>query len=105
MEVNERPMASPLARFQVAHGFTVANLRQVNVEIEDEIGRQLLRLLDGTRDRESLLQDLTTAISSGDILQNEDGTAVKDVGKIRSMLSRDLEKNLQKMARLALLVS
>jgi methyltransferase-like protein/2-polyprenyl-3-methyl-5-hydroxy-6-metoxy-1,4-benzoquinol methylase len=105
MEVSERPVASPLARFQIEHGLTVANMRHVNVEIEDELGRELLKLLDGTRNRESLLEDLTAAVSSGSILLTEEGTPVKDVGRIRSGLSRDLETNLQKMAKLALLVS
>jgi methyltransferase-like protein len=50
----ERPLASALARHQAEAGATVATLRQATVEIEDERGRRLLTLLDGTRDHEQL---------------------------------------------------
>jgi methyltransferase-like protein/2-polyprenyl-3-methyl-5-hydroxy-6-metoxy-1,4-benzoquinol methylase len=105
MEVSECPVASPLARLQVERGLTVANLRHANVEIEDYIGRELLKLLDGKRNRQSLLEDLTVAVRSSGALLKEDGTPVEDLQTIRSVLSEDLEANLQKLADLALLMS
>jgi len=105
MEVSECPVASPFARLQVERGLMVANLRHANVEIEDHLGRELLKLLDGTRNRRSLLEDLTVAVRSSGALLKEDGTAVQDSQKIRSLLSGDLEANLQKLADLALLVA
>jgi methyltransferase-like protein/protein-L-isoaspartate O-methyltransferase len=105
VEVSERPVASPLARFQVERGLEVANLRHVQVEIEDELGRELLKLLDGTRDRGLLLEDLGAAVKSKKVLLNEKGAPLEDLDEIRRVLSRDLEANLQKLAKLALLVS
>jgi methyltransferase-like protein/SAM-dependent methyltransferase len=105
VQVSERPVASPLARFQVERGPDVANLRHVQVEIGDQLGRELLRLLDGTRNRDSLLQDLSAAVRSGKVLLNEDGQPLRDQDEVRRVLSRDLETNLQKLAKLALLVS
>jgi methyltransferase-like protein/SAM-dependent methyltransferase len=104
VQVSERPVASPLARFQVERGPDVANLRHDQVEIEDEIGRELLRLLDGTRNRDSLLEDLAAAVSSGKVLLNEEGQPLRGEDEVRRVLSRDLETNLQKLAQLALLV-
>jgi methyltransferase-like protein/SAM-dependent methyltransferase len=105
VEVSDRPVASPLARFQVERGPDVANLRHDQVEIEDEIGRELLRLLDGTRNRDSLLEDLVAAVMTRNMLLNEVGQPLRDQEEVRLVLSRDLETNLQKLANLALLES
>jgi len=105
VEVSERPVASPLARFQVERGLAVANLRHVEVDIEDEIGRELLKLLDGTRNHDALLEDLTAAVSAKKILLTKESTPVEDLDGIRSVLNRDLQTNLQKLAKFALLVS
>jgi methyltransferase-like protein/2-polyprenyl-3-methyl-5-hydroxy-6-metoxy-1,4-benzoquinol methylase len=105
VEVSERPAASPLARFQVERGPAVSNLRHVEVEVEDEIGRELLKLLDGTRNRDALLEDLAAAVISQKLLLTKDSKPEEDADEIRSVLSKDLEANLQKLAKLALLVS
>jgi hypothetical protein len=54
----ETPEASPLARHQARAGDMVTNLRHVSVRIEDDLGRELVTLLDGTRDRAALAADL-----------------------------------------------
>ena len=105
VQVSEQPIASPLARFQVTRGLTVANLRHMEVEIEDEVGRELLKLLDGTRNREALLEDLAAAVKSKKLLLTKDSAPFEDLTEIRSVLNSDLDANLQKLAKLALLVS
>ena len=55
---SERPVASALARLQAARGTRVTNLRHGSVEVPDELGRRLIALLDGTRDRAALLREL-----------------------------------------------
>jgi methyltransferase-like protein/2-polyprenyl-3-methyl-5-hydroxy-6-metoxy-1,4-benzoquinol methylase len=102
-EVSERPLASPLARFQIERDSLVTNLRHISVDVTDEIGRQLLRLLDGTRDLEMLTQDLTAAVISAKGLLDSDGLPVRDHVRARAMVTKDLELNLQKLAKLALL--
>ena len=54
----ERPVASALARLQAAEGTRVTTLLHATVEVPDELGRRLIRLLDGTRDRAALLAEL-----------------------------------------------
>ncbi len=54
----QRPLASPLARLQAREQAEIANLRHGTVPLEDELGRRLLTLLDGTRDRAALLAQL-----------------------------------------------
>jgi hypothetical protein len=56
--VPERPTASALARLQAARGVHITNLRHDSVEVPDDLGRRLITLLDGTRDRAALLQEL-----------------------------------------------
>jgi SAM-dependent methyltransferase/methyltransferase-like protein len=79
-EVSERPLASALARAQMRTSQTLSNLRYGSVEIGDETARQLLLLLDGTRDRKQLLAKL-------------------------QIMPEQLEINLKKLARLALLAT
>jgi SAM-dependent methyltransferase len=54
----ERPRASALARLQAAAGTRVTTLLHTSVEVGDELGRRLIRLLDGTRDRAALAAEL-----------------------------------------------
>jgi methyltransferase-like protein len=103
-EAGEYPLASPLVRFQIEHGNLVTNLRHIIIEVEDELVRQLLRLLDGTRDRSRLLDDLTEAVIAKNILRDEQDTPIRDAGKVRETLEAGLEENLQKLAKLALFV-
>ena len=55
---SERPVASALARLQAASGTRVTTLRHTSVEVPDELGRRLIGLLDGTRDRAALTAEL-----------------------------------------------
>jgi methyltransferase-like protein/SAM-dependent methyltransferase len=86
IKVSERPAASALARTQVEHTSSVTNLRHGSIEVEDEVARRLLLLLDGTRTREQLLAELRQRTNAGEI------TAEK------------LEANLDRLGKLALLV-
>lgn len=104
-QVSEHPSASPLARWQIARGPIVTNLRHINVEVEDELGRQLLALLDGTRNREAILADLHAIVGSGRALLRENDEPVHDPARARDLLANGLEKNLEKLAQLALLVA
>ncbi|MDP9294335.1 MAG: class I SAM-dependent methyltransferase [Actinomycetota bacterium] len=81
----ERPRASMLARLQAADAIDVTTLRHENVRMEEPAARRLLRLLDGTHDREAILAELA---------RGEDGVA---------LAAEDLERNLEALAGLALL--
>ncbi|MDQ3027254.1 MAG: hypothetical protein M3R58_12220, partial [Pseudomonadota bacterium] len=45
-----RPLASAVARAQAERGTGVTTLRHALVELDDEVVRRMLPLLDGTRD-------------------------------------------------------
>ncbi len=80
-EVSERPTASALARRQLREGDVVPTLRHNVFKIDGALGRQLVLLLDGSRDRAALLKEL--------------GEDVKP---------EELEVNLTSLARAAILV-
>jgi SAM-dependent methyltransferase len=86
----ELPEASPLARHQARSGALVTNLRHTSVRIEDELGRRLVSLLDGTLDRAALATELRAWLE-------EAGQEVPPD------LEDGLERSLQGLAGLALL--
>ncbi len=87
----EAPCASPLARHQAAAGDLVTNLRHVTVRIEDDLGRRLVTLLDGTRDRAAVRADLRAHLAAG-------GEELSEPD-----LRDGLQRSLQGLGRLALL--
>jgi hypothetical protein len=88
----ERPVASSLARHQVARGQDiVTSLRHRSVRIEDPLAAWLLGRLDGTRDRAALLADVRGVEAPG--------VAAPPVDE----LPEALDRALQRLARLGLL--
>lgn len=64
-EPGERPLANALAREQHAAGRrAVSSLLHANVALQGEIEPAVLGLLDGTRDRGALLQELAVSMTS-----------------------------------------
>jgi hypothetical protein len=53
-QVSERPLGSPLARLEARQGLTVTDLWHRRLKLDDEAGRFLLTLLDGTRTQSQL---------------------------------------------------
>ena len=68
----------------------MTNLRHASVRIEDDLGRRLVTLLDGTRDRAALAAELRAfLVERGD--------------PVPADLPEALDRSLQGLARLALL--
>jgi SAM-dependent methyltransferase len=91
---SERPTASALARALVRTSRFVPSLRHDSVAIQDELGQRLLELLDGSRDRSSLLVELNATVAAGHVQLPDGATAVTPPM---------LEEKLESLARLALL--
>lgn len=107
---SDRPVASRLARTQLAKGLeVVTNQRHFSVKLTDALSRRLVMLLDGSRDRAALLRDLTEHFdpekAAPEELQNAwhaNGPASRL--ELAQMLDQGLDANLTGMARLCLLV-
>lgn len=80
-----KPVASALVRAQLRSGHRVTNLRHACVSVDDESGRFLLSLLDGTRDRARLLAEMS---------ERFDGVTAER-----------LESNLAELAKMSLLTA
>jgi len=102
MKAGERPKASALARLQAEKGLPVTNLRHETV-IPDEFNRQLLRHLDGHRDRSALLEVLAELVSEGVLAIQRQGQKVQETAAVRAILGQALDENLGKLAQAALL--
>ncbi len=87
--VSERPEASPLARLQALSGSRLTTLRHTVIEMEGEMERNLMLLLDGTHDRAALMKALLPSAGAVD----------------ERVFETQLEQNLEKVAALALLIS
>jgi methyltransferase-like protein/SAM-dependent methyltransferase len=87
---SERPVASPLARFQAANGLPVTSLRHMTLNTSGETERRLIALLDGTRTRDDLFNELRPLLSTE---------------KPDSELRTELETSLQTLGRLAVLIA
>lgn len=99
---SDRPVAHPIARWQIHHGNTVTSLFHMSIEVEDDIGRLLLTLLDGTNDRKALKSKLCEFLKTKDSVGP---SASKPSDQLSEDLEQDLERNLEKLAQLGLLVA
>jgi methyltransferase-like protein len=102
-EPGERPAATPLARLQSGADEPVISLRHLGVKLE-EFERLVLRLLDGTRDRPALVEELARQAAEGDFEIQQEGRSLDDPAMIRAYLAEALDAALRRLAGNALLV-
>jgi len=103
--VNDRPIASALARLQARKGSSISTLRHEALRLDASLSRQLVLLLDGTRDHADLSEVLSTLIKSGAITGSHEGEPTVDVNVAASCLLEGLETSLCSLARHAVLVA
>ncbi len=104
VQVSEFPQASPLARLQAERGLMrVTNLRHELIDL-DELGRQVLRLLDGKHGRAEILQKISELAASGVLVVEQDGVPLRDLPRAQKVLGQLLEPTLSGLATRALLM-
>jgi methyltransferase-like protein len=69
--INEKPKATSLARFQAAEGAPIATLLHREIEMPDAETRQLIQLLDGTRNLRTLASCMAVERGSTRMLEIE----------------------------------
>jgi hypothetical protein len=116
IQVSDRPVAHPLVRLLGKRGLDITNCRHEVVALREDLSRHLVPLLDGTRDRAALLDELLQLVRDGTLVVNvpaEDEAAAgepvearltADDERTRELLGRGLDRALERMARAALLV-
>ena len=104
--IDDKPLATPLARLQADQGYRATNLRGEMITL-DEIHRQTLRHLDGKTDFPTLTERLINYLKEGRMVLHRDGdkTTITEEKEMRAVLGLALEKVLTNLARQAFFVS
>jgi methyltransferase-like protein len=100
----ERPVASALARLQLRRGIAISTLLHQSIKVENPLSRNLVLLLDGTRNFSTLLADLADLVRSGEATVPGNDERICDIDAALAELSDGLEKNLRDLARLGILI-
>ena len=100
-----RPVASPLARYQAAKGHSEVTTLRHRVTNVDDFDQIVLQLLDGTRDRDSILADLLELAHAGRLQVQRDGKPLTDRSELRPILEQALEPSLERLAGKTLLTA
>jgi hypothetical protein len=104
-DAGERPIASPLARLQIEEGHElVFSLRPSMVRLESRIALELVRLLDGSRDRAALARDRAARLAVFPVPGDDGVDTLHDGDWWQEQLSTRQEDGLQQTARMALLL-
>jgi methyltransferase-like protein/SAM-dependent methyltransferase len=101
----ERPLASPLARLQAQQGSMITSLLYNSVKLDDLLGRKLLLLLDGTRDRSALLRDFSQIVEQSIQASSEANDPTVESETLLHTLADQLEEKLCELGRLGLLLA
>jgi methyltransferase-like protein/ubiquinone/menaquinone biosynthesis C-methylase UbiE len=96
-ELSEKPKVNALARWQLTDANSVATLLNKDIKIDDEVSRHLLKLLDGTRNRNDLLAQMSEFIKTND--------EVEDKQELLDNLPNWLEDSLSQLARMGMFIS
>jgi hypothetical protein len=100
--VPEFPQASPYARYQAEQGMVVTNLRHQRVEL-GALDHEVLRHLDGSRDRRSLAGVLEFALTTGRLTMRNAAGPVPVGDYTPALFCEVLECSLVSLAQQALL--
>jgi hypothetical protein len=102
-QFSSRPRASRWTRLQVESGLGVVNRRHEPVALDD-LSRNLLRFLDGERDRAALLTVLAEEAVKGNLSVFQGGIPTGQRESTTVILEQVLDQSLNRLARCALLV-
>jgi len=99
-KVGARPRASAVAQLQLRAGTErPTNLRHERAKIDHPLTRQLVLLMDGSRDRAALVEGL----AEWSMAHSQGGPETMGSDQVRSVLAGQIESELNKVADLALI--
>jgi len=102
--VSDKPKVSEMAKFQAEHGNYVTNQLHEIVTI-DIFSKHLIALLNGKKDHNQLLDELTKLVKADTLVVQKDGKQLKDGEALRESLTAAMNESLSKMAKAAVLVA
>jgi methyltransferase-like protein len=102
-EISKMPTVGKIAAYQANSGSLVVNQRHEIVKL-DPVSKALVKVLDGTRDHDELLEYLTQCAAEDEFVLEENGQKITETKKIKDALEAAMEKVLPTLATSALLV-
>lgn len=101
--IPEMPQTSKLVRYQANQPGPVTNLTHEMVQLGD-FERQVVKLLDGTRDKTAIVETLAQLVFDNKLVVHEKGKPVSDPDQVRFILGKVLEEAIPSLARRNLLL-
>lgn len=102
--VSERPLASPVARWQAATGLPLSNVWNQPIKMEDPLLRHLLTLLDGSRNLAMVVDEIVPFMQTKGMFLKQGDQPITDSQQVRQLMIAALPSNIEKFARMYLLV-
>lgn len=103
--VSERPLASPIARFQAQSTPYVSTLTFGSIRLQDPVAALVLSLLDGTRSRADLVAALGVYLEEGGLVMKQQDEPITDPVQAKEALKNRLDDALARMAQEGLLLA
>ena len=101
--VTEKPKVSRLALYQSKNRQRIVNARHEIVTL-DPMARQLLPMLDGTNDRNTMVQKLTALVRDGAFTLTEYDVPITEKDEIYRFVDQSIDKILSRLAEETLLI-
>ncbi len=102
--ISDRPQVSKLTLYQVGQGPYIVSPDHEKISL-DHMSRQIVRLLDGDHDRESILERMDAMVGDGYLQVTRHGMPVTDRPKIRLMIEDKFETVMSVLRKSRLLVA
>ncbi len=103
-EVSARPLASPVARWQARREDIITNrsFEAVRLELLD---REVIGLLDGTRETPQIVEELAARARSGRLMVSEQSQRIEDDERMVAAINFIVPQSLERLARHAFLIA
>lgn len=105
VEAGAFPIASPLARWQGRRGDVVTTLLHESIRVADNLALQLIQLLDGTRDREALIRELSSLMEANIESPETPPVSAAEKESLLKAIPKQLEQKLAELGKLGLLLA
>jgi SAM-dependent methyltransferase len=102
--VSPRPECSALARFQLRKTGVATSQLHRRVRFEDSLSRDVAVLLDGSRDQETIIQNILDSLKTGHTELRQDGSTTTEPHPMAVSLKQRFHEILEALARQGLLI-
>ncbi len=103
--LDERPLASAVAREQAARGWGVTSLFHRRIRVDGELATRVLQCLDGRHDRAAIIAALVEPVAAGKVQVRIGGENVTDPDRVRPIVAERVDACLADFLQHGLLLA